>query len=177
MNPTRIGNRQLSTRRQILFLSLLVLALVSISLISHRNSYRGLFISSEQYRTTQGQITQSFLVFTRGRAPSCQYRISYRFRVGTIFYSSNQINFGKLGDSDFEFANSYVKRYPVGRTIQVFYKADEPNFSVLEPQVFNQTRTIFAGLIFFLVASLSGIIWSIRKFKFQPRTKNPASKI
>lgn len=76
-------------------------------------------------------------------------------------YTSDQVSFtSKLVSSHPAYAEKYVNKYPVGRTVTVYYKADEPSFAVLEPQ--NKFGGLFGfmGLLIVFILSLLGYCYA-----------------
>jgi hypothetical protein len=64
------------------------------------------------------------------------YSITYEFRVGNRTIRSDKITFADTGRlNEFDFAENYVKKYPIGRTVTVYYEKNDPTFCVLEPDV------------------------------------------
>src|SRR6266545_70428 len=64
-------------------------------------------------------------------------------------YRSDEVTFAHTGSRNPDFARGYVQRYPVGRTVTVFYDPANPGFSVLEPE-----STEFYLILFFLPVAL-----------------------
>ena len=130
------------------------------------NSIRGaLFISPSSYRKTTGKVAQSFINYYSGKSSGYNFDIDYVYSVGKNNYIGNQITFGARGDHDRTFAESYVHKYPVGRIVIVYYKANEPSFAVLEPTVTDQTKEIFVGILIFSAVCIEGMLWSMWKLR------------
>ena len=143
------------------------------------NDIKGaIFVGSDAYRTTSGEILASNVVYRlvgRGRGeptePAYNYAILYRYAVGGKEYTSNQVDFtSKLDLPNQAYAERYVRKYPVGHTVTVHYKADDPSFAVLEPQ------NKLGGLLWFMLLLLALIvfllgIWYAKK----PQNKSRAS--
>ena len=62
--------------------------------------------------------------------------VRYRYFVGSHQYEGDRPTF--IRDGNYYWAKSVVARYPVGRTVNVYYRPDDPSDSVLEPGSFDQ---------------------------------------
>jgi hypothetical protein len=149
-----------------------------VTALENANDIRGaLFVSSGGYRTgyktTTGKILSSRVVSYyegggRGRGKREQdlryrYAILYSFAVAGKNYTSHEVDFtSRLGSRTPAYAQRYTKKYPVGRTVTVYYKADEPSLAVLEPQNRIGGLLWFLGLLAGFILSLLGI-WYARK--------------
>ncbi len=111
-----------------------------------------------------------------GRSSSYTYEIAYSYSVGGKTYRSNQVNFSfdRSGPGS-SIAKAYVEKYPVGSQVVVYYKTDEPAFSVLEPTVTGNTSKELATAIAVFIISVAlciGLlyIYSSRKEVPMPNT-------
>jgi hypothetical protein len=149
-------------REMILFLCSIIALFCIVFAYKNINDIRGaVFIPSNAYRTTGGEIRTSKISCRGGKTASCSYIISYKYTVAGNDYTSRQIDFRvKRGDSDVAFAEGYVNKYPAGRKVTVHYKADEPSFAVLEPH--NKRGGLLASIGIPIVFSLCllGILYA-----------------
>jgi hypothetical protein len=153
----------LNKKQQVVVLSAAVMFFCLLLLYKNFNNIRGaFFIDPAALRRTQGEIISSTVRYKYGRKSSGYvYEILYDYEVGDNLYLSYQVNFASIiGDDKPAFAQAYVGKYPVGKKVIVFYKFDEPSFSVLEPDVKNGTIYMFIGLSSGLTLSLIGLLWS-----------------
>ena len=60
------------------------------------------------------------------------------------------------GEKNPRYAERYVSKYPIGKRVNVYYKSDEPTFSVLEPYVTYPTIKYF--LIYVTLSFITTII-------------------
>src|SRR5437867_2308762 len=97
--------------------------------------FRGSHLTSQsRYATAEGTVVSSEIV-PRGRGHA--YRIEYGFAVRGVRHRCQQVSFGDRGG--YYYALGYTAKYPVGKTVTVFYDRAHPDFAVLEPN----TRTDF----------------------------------
>lgn len=152
--------------QSVLMASVLLFLVCLVVIWANISSIRGaLLIDPSSYRTTTGTITQSCISYHSGKAAGYNFSINYVYSIGKKDYNGNQITFGARGNHDKSFAESYVRKYPTGRTVIVYYKVDEPFFAVLEPTTIDQTREIFIGILIFSAVCIAGILWSARKLR------------
>jgi len=59
--------------------------------------------------------------------------IGYAYTVGDAPFNGTRVSFGSNGSSSWASVQDIVDRYPVGKTVKVFYNPDKPSDSVLEP--------------------------------------------
>jgi hypothetical protein len=141
-----------------LYASPILLLVVCIITAFRWHDFRGShLLRRNSLATTQGVIISSRLRPTDAR----HYEIGYEFAVGGKTYRSDEVTFAHTGSRNPEFARDYVRRYPVGKTVTVFYDPADPGFSVLEP-----ASTEFYLLGFFLPAVLFILCyWIVRTRK------------
>lgn len=157
------------SRQAVILLCSFIALWCVISAFDNFNDVRGaVFVRSEAYKTTTGEILSSSVAqyYDGKRRPTNRedrhtygYVILYRYVVAGKNYTSDQVSFtSKLVSSHPAYAEKYVNKYPVGRTVTVYYKADEPSFAVLEPQ--NKFGGLFGfmGLLIVFILSLLGIV-------------------
>lgn len=136
---------------------LLGCALVSVPNI---DTIRGaLFIGPQAYKTTTGTITRSDLQRRGGKFPGYLFDIRYTYLVNGRLYESNQISFSKRASSDKSFCEVYTRKYPRGKTVDVYYKGDEPTFAVLEPSVVGSNRKVFTTVLVLSALSIVTLTW------------------
>ena len=147
--------------QSVLMASVLLFLVCLVVIWANISSIRGaLLIDPSSYRTTTGTITQSCISYHNGKASGYNFNIDYIYSINETNYIGNQITFGARGNHDRSFAESYIRKYPVGRTIIVYYKVDEPFFAVLEPTTIGHTRETFIGILIFSAVCIAGILWS-----------------
>ena len=83
---------------------------------------------------TTGFIDSSYIFAKRGKGSTfCHYYIKYHFEVDRRIYYSDEITFSHTGEKQRSFAEGYVKKYPPGVAVTVYYEKNNPFFSVIEP--------------------------------------------
>lgn len=114
-----------------------------------RGSY---FLEDDSLGVTLGTIMSSTITTGSYKNPMLGYEIKYKFSIRNKTYISNKITFKNVGTIDPSFARFYVNKYPVGKSVTVYYDPNNPFFSVLEPKEKGNyigiivTPFIFAGL-------------------------------
>jgi len=92
--------------------------------------------------------------------------IAYVFIVNDRQYTGERVSFG--------FSSHALERYPVGRTVQVYYSPENPTVSVLEPGFGINTKTAtVAILLLVLVIALFGVIIALGKILIPTKRPQP----
>ena len=118
-----------------------------------RGSY---LVDACSYRTTQGVIVLSRTESCGRSNNSTCFNIAYDYSVSGKDYRSSKINFSHSLSPNPSYAEGYVRKYPVGKNILVYYEEKNPSFAVLEP--LNKDNS---PLIAFCVCVLLAAICSI----------------
>jgi len=82
--------------------------------------------------------------------------ISYRYTIDGKSFQNN-IEFSSDISPTIEFSDTYLKKYPTGTKITVYYQADKPENSTIEPGVARGDWLVFAlglGMTVIGIASL-----------------------
>ena len=107
---------------------------------------------SENYDSNDGGITYTA-------------KVAYEYTVNGVPYAGGTVTFGDYGSSDPAHASGIVSRYPVGKTVQVYYDQENPKTSVLEAGTrWSSFVGIGAGLLFSIVGIL-GFVIALRKVR------------
>jgi hypothetical protein len=131
-NPPKLNNERKGTNP--LFIGLMVFALGFYVIWSMKDSILWSIQEHKGLMNTQGIVTQSK---TYWKSKGWHYEIWYEYSVDGNIYKSDRVSYGHTGSSDKSFALDYVSKYPVGKSVVVYYDAIDPNKSVLEPDVYN----------------------------------------
>jgi len=120
--------------------------------------------ASTDWPTAQGQIMASSVDRRRssssngGSSTTYQAEILYQYSVADTAFNSNRVAYGDYGSSSPSHARRIVNRYPVGKTVIVYYMPDNPEESLLEPGLQMQSWFLPGfGFIFFTVGSLMAV--------------------
>jgi len=90
--------------------------------------------------------------------------VRYRYSVDGNEYSSDKVSFGDYSSSNRARAQGIVDRYPVGKTVQVYYDPNTPETAVLESGTsWSCYLPIGLGIIFTIVGALVSAGSLIRK--------------
>lgn len=143
-----------------------IVLLVLLFLVFFRwNDIKGSYLINEAALSqTTGTITESEIICKSGSKTgrTYHYAIRYRFRANERDYESEQVTFTHTGTSNKSFAEEYIRKYPVGNSVTVFYQETNPSFSVLEPESkdggFLLSFPVFAGLTILV------FIWALFAF-------------
>lgn len=90
--------------------------------------------ASKAWPATQGKVLSSFVRSPRGGSKALYTPIvQYEFAVGGAKFASQRVSFGSYQSSRSSDAGTVVARYPVGAEVTVYFNANDPADSVLEP--------------------------------------------
>lgn len=138
------------------------------------DSIKWFFVDSSNWSTTTGKITSSSISDLIGspafNAVGWHFMIKYEYKVNDKSYISDRVNYSSTGSSNIEFAKSYVAKYPLGKSVLVYYDPAHPEKSVLEPNVKDfEVIYLLAGCL------LSGVFVSSLSFLSEILNKNQFS--
>jgi len=140
----RTKPRELSDREKLGITLILLGETIGIAMVllfswlTFKESIVWAFQNHNNLSTTTGRVIESSTEW-RGslshNAFGLHFQIWYEYKVNETLYKSDQITYGYTGSSDESFAESYTKKYPVGKSVTVYYDPLDPKLSVLEPDV------------------------------------------
>jgi hypothetical protein len=127
--------------------SVLAVGLIILGLLTMRETSR-----SRGWAKVDGKVVASNVNQFTGRSGRT-YRpmVIYAYSIGPVRFMSSRIAFHPLASSSRSAATEFVERYPVGKTVQVFYDPQDPEQAVLEPGS-NPWVPIIAGGAFSMLA-------------------------
>lgn len=111
------------------------------------------FIGASDWPKSEGTIIQSELD-QNGSGLFYHINISFEYRVGKQVYKGNRINYGIAANAFiFErFARIVVERYPIGKTVEVYYNPSDPADEIVE-------RAPMGGFsVFWIVLAVSFLV-------------------
>lgn len=125
-------------------------------------------IESINWPGTQGVIIESRVWEHSDEDFSPEYdpEIKYSYKVNGRVYINDAVNYDRVNRGE-EWAKNVISDYPQGHIVTVYYKPDNPEFSVLERGV--SASTIFpvyfgyVSMIFSIVYFLARSLWSLRR--------------
>jgi len=124
-----------SRRFELLFrIGLLLTLMVGYGIYSNFDNLKWYFIDWKTYHQTIGHIVSSN-VEGQGIHGGWRFYITYNYKVGNQEFLSNRVHFGYQAMANPSYAESYVEKYPAGKQVTVFYAENNPQNSVLEPDV------------------------------------------
>ncbi|MCX7981749.1 MAG: DUF3592 domain-containing protein [Syntrophales bacterium] len=118
-------------------------------------------LSSFQWPFSPGRIISSEIQTSKetGEAPSYYAHILYEYEVGGKRYQGDRVYFGEYGSGSMTSAKELVERYPVGKSVVVYYNAKQPERAVLERGArFATFVLILIGIVFGMIG-LGGFVW------------------
>jgi hypothetical protein len=132
-------------KKQTLLKIAAIVAIIFVGIIAIRfdDIQGGFLISSDQYETTEALVVVS--------EAKLQYKIQYQFDVDGKEYTSNKVHFGPTKYNNLKKSQDLANTYPVGVQVVVYYKKNNPGFSVLNPSINSNDD-------FFLIFSLLGFV-------------------
>ncbi|HKX33390.1 MAG TPA: DUF3592 domain-containing protein [Blastocatellia bacterium] len=132
------------------------------------------------FKLTEGRIVSSSTYTSLGRSKQgnwstiSHFAIEYEFTVDGKSYRSDKVNFSGDIVPYQEIAELYVEKYPVGKTVTVYYNSYDPTLSVLQPKKKGILPMLLLGFVIasVLVFGLSAGYWLIKK-AFFPKNSSP----
>ena len=134
---------------------------------------------AENWPTTQGEVLESKITShtssdsggssrSRRRDSNTTYKpwVLYRYSVEGETLENHTVQMMTSYDSRAE-AQEVLDRYPIGSTVSVYYKEEEPSKSLLEPGISAESQlviTIFTYVPFGLLFIVA-LFWGIKKMK------------
>ncbi|HGX92176.1 MAG TPA: DUF3592 domain-containing protein [Candidatus Tenderia sp.] len=100
----------------------------------------------KQWPTTEGTITECEPV---SKDDDLLPHIVFNYQVAGTHYS-RPFQFPDDTNPLPEFAQAYVKKYPVGKTVQVFYHPEQPQEATLEPATRGDWMILAIGVLMLL---------------------------
>lgn len=115
------------------------------------------------YAITDGKIIESNISHT-GVHGGWKFNISYEYFVEDTQYRSNIVHYGYQTSSDKSYAEGYITKYPIEKTVVVYFDPNNPSLSVLEPEVKWFGLAYYIG--FFTILSFT-LLFLSRKYKIK----------
>ncbi|NTV46848.1 MAG: DUF3592 domain-containing protein [Chlorobiales bacterium] len=136
---------------------------IVITYMGVRTLYYG--SESESWPITTGRIKSSNMDYTAApkreqqeRSGSYHAEILYQFKVQGKIYSGDRIAFGGYGETGEEYVQKLLNRFPEGKLVRVYYKADDPEVCALQPGQKSEAWYIpIVGLAFVLFGTLAAV--------------------
>ncbi|MDP3792723.1 MAG: DUF3592 domain-containing protein [bacterium] len=152
------SNAKQMTPRQALFI-MPIFAVVGIALTifwgipTARNA-----MESKNWPSTDGRITISDVSKNYdSEDDSVTYgaKVTYNYTVNGMIYMGGTVAFGDYSSSDPSHAGGIVSRYPVGKSVKVYYDPSDPKTSALEP---GAGWSSFVGLMAGIAFAAIGVV-------------------
>ncbi len=134
-------------------------------------------IASRSWPTTDGRITSSKVVSNRPVDPASDDPTTYHAAIEYVYWVDRETHQGKrvsfnLGDDPdlvvFPFgyfrrsvAERIVDRYPVGKTVNVYYNPAKPGTAVLEPGKCQDAWKAFPGILVGILLTVGLLGWLV----------------
>lgn len=133
--------------------------LVAVALGGIAVSLWGWRVLKQARRIAQWPRTDGVIVESKPRSAQDDLlpHIVYRYQVGGETYR-RRFEFPSGTHPMPEFAESYVKKYPLDATVQVFYKPDQPGQSTLEPGSRGDWMILALGILMTVGALVSLLV-------------------
>ena len=106
--------------------------------------------SSKDWPRAEGKIFTSKVTSYTSKRTYYRANIIYEYKTSGKEYSSSEINFWITSDLDEEKIRGVVAKYPVGKSVLVYYDPDNPTIAVLEPEPSWLNIGFFFGPIIFI---------------------------
>lgn len=111
-------------------------------------------VRSRTWSTTQGRITRSENTWVGSRTRSPRPVIEYTYEVASRTYVGNRIVFEYVHVYSRESAEQFLKTYPVGITVPVYYDLENPEESTLQQTHLGLWSGLFVGAMLLLPMAL-----------------------
>ena len=142
-----------------------ILVVVLVMLWSRWADIKGTYLmSAASYQTTNGVIvsSSSFPCGKAGRS-NC-FEIIYKYSVEGKSYVGDHVNFRGSRSDYRDYTDGYVRKYPVGKSVVVYYEIGNPSFAVLEPDTkFDSMIVVYAALILAGVCAVSAVYLTAKR--------------
>ena len=139
------------------------LSIVSFLLLVQSDDVMAMFTNFDTYKTTSGMIVSSSVVYKSGLGGSWHFEIQYKYMVSGEEFTSDKVHFLNTGEGLSDgYAKSYVEKYPVGKTVTVYFNPTNPAKSVLEPE--NRSYSSLWLIIFLITMAIVFLSLSARVF-------------
>lgn len=124
--------RESIMRREYFIILLIMFCGLSIVFVTNYSIIKGTIFSDYiEFEVVGGEIKKSLTRIQRGKGSSYKkYSIEYEYVVNGVIYHSDVVTFSSKKNGE-----EYVKKYPVGKIVSVYYQKSSPSFSVLEPNI------------------------------------------
>ena len=92
-------------------------------------------LNESDYIQVHGKVVYSAVIEKEDKYEKINYypTVKYEFYAKGKLYRSDQVHFNYTAHHSSESAEKVLNKYPINKSITVFYEHDNPNFSVLEP--------------------------------------------
>jgi hypothetical protein len=118
-------------------------------------------VRSGGFQTTTGTVISSEVTEHSGdEGPTYRAEIRYSYRVFGDEMTSDRYSFAAFPPSGSRWARERVAAYPVGRSVTVYYDADDPELSALKPGIEGSTLFMLLFLTPFNVVMI-GLWWFV----------------
>lgn len=134
---------------------LVMIAIIGIGLTFLGFAKIKLAADSKKWPVTNGTITSSRVAGAIKYYPS----LTYTYMVDSIVYSSNSISNINFNSKNEDTVKEFLKKYPLGSEIKVYYKNSEPSRAFLEPGINNGNIILLAFGIFLIAIPVFLVIF------------------
>lgn len=143
-----------------LFFAIFILAGVTMAGFGIHNIVQA--HESRNWLSTDGSITFSDIERRSGSKGGSSYApsVRYQYTIQGKQYEGSMVAIGlKHVSAGRSFAERIIKKYPQGKSLQVFYNPADPSESVLEPGLSKRSFILFsAGITFALIGSCFALV-------------------
>jgi hypothetical protein len=86
---------------------------------------------AKRWPITIGTVTSSEVAGAMKYYPS----VNYTYTIDTVVYTSNSISNMNFNSKNRSFVEDFIKKYPLGSEIKVYYNSADPSRALLEPGI------------------------------------------
>ncbi len=164
-------------RNKIFFGSIAGVIIILCYIYSDWHGFKGRYFTDlSRLASAEGIIVSSSTYTSKSkRTIYYHYNIEYEFNVNGRYYLSNEITFSGEYSPHEQETRGYIREYPIGKKVIVYYDPQDPSFSVLEPNIyFNAELNMFFLVIALSISGISGGYLFVRRIFFSNRIRTRA---
>jgi hypothetical protein len=123
---------------------------------------------SVNWPSTSGVVTKSWMNVTYNSRFRRQYfrgEIRFRYRVGSTEYEGKDLSFSPVQWSTQRDAQSLLNRYPVAKSVRVYYDPRQASTAILQPGLFGDTELVYKLNVVLIVGSVLGFVVTLLGYR------------
>ena len=147
------------TRSGCIMVVLTIFSFIVFSYFSYTN-YMYCGVNPKKNPTVEGIIIKSSIEQSRFERRGYSIDVTYEYNVDGHKYLSNRVCCGSTAN---DFSKEIIEKYPAGSKVTVYYRADKPYLSVIEPRIGRSGVAMISAFGFLFLVTLLGSIFQAKK--------------